>query len=130
MLFRGHYRVLLGDRPGSFRLSTEDNGISLREFWRIVDCAEDLSWAVVHYAGAARSVGQSYTGSLLLSPDGTVPPKAPKERIRKAFEKAPGKGEVRIWRFCKDCVSLFGCCLYFVWTFSVFRMLGSSFFGV
>lgn len=83
-----HYRVLLGDLPGSFRLSTEDNGISLREFWRIVDCAEDLSWAVVHYAGAARSVGQSYTGSLLLSRDGNVPPKAPKERIRKAFEKA------------------------------------------
>jgi hypothetical protein len=90
MLFRGHYRVLLGDLPGSFRLSTEDNGISLREFWRSVDCAEDLSWAVVHYAGAARSVGQSYTGSLLLSRDGNVPPKAPKERIRKAFEKARG----------------------------------------
>lgn len=109
-MFRGHYRVLLGDLPGSFRLSTEDNGISLREFWRIVDCAEDLSWAVVHYAGAARSVGQSYTGSLLLSRDGNVPPKAPKERIRKAFEKAMtgGRGANFVSGFCEFVWVLFG----------------------
>ena len=32
---------------GSFDLSTEDNGISLREFWRIVDAHDDLDWVVM-----------------------------------------------------------------------------------
>ena len=85
-----HYRVLLGNVPGSFQLSTEDNGISLREFWRIVDADDALTWAVFHYAGAAKSVGQSYTGSLLVTKDGLVPTcrSGQAERIRKAFEKA------------------------------------------
>lgn len=89
---RGHYRVLLGS-PGSFRLSTEDNGISLREFWRICDADDDLRWAVFHYAGAARSVGQSYTGSLLVTRNGQVPQDLTQQeaqRIRKAFEKVRG----------------------------------------
>ncbi|CAK8992974.1 unnamed protein product [Durusdinium trenchii] len=86
-----HYRVLPGKQPGSFNLSTEDNGISLKEFWRIVDADDKLTWAVFHYAGAAKSVGQSYTGSLLVTKDGTLGPSSdslPAERIRQAFEKA------------------------------------------
>ena len=83
-----HYRVLPGDVPGSFRLSTEDNGISLREYWRIVDADDDLAWAVLHYAGAAPRVGQSYTGSLLVSRDGCLPDAIPSERIAAAFQKA------------------------------------------
>ena len=82
-----HYRVLPGE-AGSFHLSTEDNGISLREYWRIVDADDDLAWAVLHYAGAAKSVGQSYTGSLLVTKDGALPQAPPAERIRQAFEKA------------------------------------------
>ena len=83
-----HYRVLPGDVPGSFNLSTEDNGISLREYWRIVDADDDLAWAVLHYAGAAPSVGQSYTGSLLVSRDGRLPEDIPSARIAAAFQKA------------------------------------------
>ena len=84
-----HYRVLPGEPIGSFKLSTEDNGISLKEFWRIVDADEKLTWAVLHYAGAAKSVGQSYTGSLLVTKNGTLKDlDLPAERIRQAFEKA------------------------------------------
>mmetsp|Transcript_51956 Transcript_51956/g.168849 ORF Transcript_51956/g.168849 Transcript_51956/m.168849 type:complete len:182 (-) Transcript_51956:411-956(-) len=83
-----HYRVLLGDVPGSFLLTTEDNGISLKEHWRIVDVDDDLAWAALHYAGAAPAVGQSYAGSLLVSRDGRVPVEAPRARLRAAFERA------------------------------------------
>lgn len=83
-----HYRVLPGDVPGSFRLTTEDNGISLREYWRIVDADDDLGWAVLHYAGAAPRVGQSYTGSLLVSRDGCLPDAIPSQRIAAAFRRA------------------------------------------
>ena len=83
-----HYRVLPGDLPGSFNLSTEDNGISLQEYWRIVDADDGLSWAVLHYAGAAARVGQSYTGSLLVSKDGCLPATIPSERIAAAFQRA------------------------------------------
>ena len=101
-----HYRVLLGDVPGSFQLSTEDNGISLREFWRIVDADDALTWAVFHYAGAAKSVGQSYTGSLLVTKDGLVPTcrSGQAERIRKAFEKAQvAPFELQLWLLCSLC---------------------------
>jgi len=38
-----------------------------------VDAADDLSWAVLHYSGAAAVVGQSYLGGLLCSADGLWP---------------------------------------------------------
>lgn len=82
-----HYRVQPGKVPGSFMLSTEDNGISLKEHWRIADADEDLRWAVLHYVGAATSVGQSYGGSLLVSEDGGVPAGASSSRIREAFAR-------------------------------------------
>ena len=53
-----------------------DNGVTSNERWHIVDCAEDLSWCVFHYAGAAAAVGQQYLGGLLCTPDGKLPPAA------------------------------------------------------
>ena len=54
-----------------------------------MDAADDLSWAVFHYSGAASVVGQSYLGALLCSADGRWPEGAKGgaelERIRAAF---------------------------------------------
>jgi hypothetical protein len=48
-----HYRVRDGPVPGTFRLSVLDNGVTSSEFWTIAGVAEDLSWVVFSYAGAA-----------------------------------------------------------------------------
>lgn len=53
-----HYKVRDGPSPGTFYFSVLDNGITSNEFWTIVDVADDLSWIVFHYAGAASAVGQ------------------------------------------------------------------------
>ena len=53
-----HYRVREATEPGTFRFSVLDNGVTSSEFWNIVAVADDLSWIVFHYAGAATSVGQ------------------------------------------------------------------------
>jgi hypothetical protein len=50
--------------------AVRDNGVVSNEFWRILDCADDLSWAVFYYSGAASAAGTSYTGSLVVTPDG------------------------------------------------------------
>ena len=42
---RRHYRVRRGDSPGRFYFSVLDNGVTSSEFWRIVDCDDDLDWA-------------------------------------------------------------------------------------
>lgn len=70
-----HYRVRRGKKPGTFRLSVLDNGVTSNEFWTIVGCADDLSWVAFHYAGAASAVGQRYIGGLLCTPDGRLPTK-------------------------------------------------------
>ena len=55
-----HYRcVPRGGVPGLWTLTTLDNGIVSEEHWTTVDAADDLSWAVFHYSGAARKAGQS-----------------------------------------------------------------------
>ena len=41
---RRHYRVKRGATPGTFHLSVLDNGVTSKEYWRILDCAEDLEW--------------------------------------------------------------------------------------
>ena len=41
---RRHYRVRRGATPGTFHLSVLDNGVTSKEYWRILDCAEDLEW--------------------------------------------------------------------------------------
>ena len=43
------------------------------QFWRIVDCTDDLAWALFYYAGAASAAGQSYSGAVLVTPDGAWP---------------------------------------------------------
>ena len=69
---------------------------------------QTMPWrgAVFHYAGAAKSVGQSYTGSLLVTKDGLVPTcrSGQAERIRKAFEKAQvAPFELQLWLLCSLC---------------------------
>ena len=67
------------------------------EKWTTVDAAEDLSWAVFHYSGAARRAGQSYVGALLCTPDGLWPQSARSgteyERIREAFRNC----DLELW---------------------------------
>jgi hypothetical protein len=50
-----------------------DNGVTSNEFWTIVGAADDMTWVVFHYAGAASAVGQRYLGGLLCTPDGELP---------------------------------------------------------
>lgn len=38
-----------------------------------MDAADDLSWCVLHYTGAAARAGTAYTGALLCSRDGSWP---------------------------------------------------------
>lgn len=38
-----------------------------------MDAADDLSWCVLHYTGAAARAGSAYTGALLCSRDGSWP---------------------------------------------------------
>ena len=68
-----HYKVRNGKVPGTFSFSVLDNGVTSNEFWTIVDAADDLSWVVFHYAGAAGAVGQRYLGGLLCTKDGMLP---------------------------------------------------------
>lgn len=69
-----HYRVQQQtSNAATFRLSVSDNGVTSDEFWTIVGAADDLSWIVFHYAGAAKTIGQRYLGGLLCTADGSLP---------------------------------------------------------
>lgn len=83
-----HYKVRNGPTAGTFRFSVLDNGITSNEFWTIVGVADDLSWIVFHYAGAATAVGQRYLGGLLCTPDGRLPPAEQLPEVWKAFSRA------------------------------------------
>ncbi|GBG71423.1 hypothetical protein CBR_g8843 [Chara braunii] len=83
---RRHYRVRRAQVPGTFHFSVLDNGVISLEYWRIVDVAEDLSWALFYYAGAAAAAGQSYMGAVLCTPDGKWPREESEERILHALE--------------------------------------------
>ena len=63
-----------------------DNGVTSNEYWNIVGAADDLSWIVFHYAGAAGAVGQRYLGGLLCTKDGSLPPKKDLEQIWELFQ--------------------------------------------
>ena len=65
-----------------------DNGVTSNEFWTIVGAADDLSWVVFHYAGAASAVGQRYLGGLLCTPDGMMPRDDQLPTIWSCFQKA------------------------------------------
>jgi hypothetical protein len=82
-----HYRVRDGPVPGTFRLSVLDNGVTSNEFWTISGVAEDLSWVVFSYAGAASAVGLRYLGGLLCTKDGLLPPKDTLKEIWGVLEK-------------------------------------------
>ena len=68
-----HYRVRDGPAVGTFYFSVLDNGVTSNEFWTLVDVADDLSYIIFHYSGAATAVGQQYIGGLLCTADGTLP---------------------------------------------------------
>jgi hypothetical protein len=83
-----HYKVRNGPTPGTFRFSVLDNGVTSNEFWTISGVADDLSWIVFHYAGAASAVGQRYLGGLLCTPDGALPSDDQLPAIWRALESA------------------------------------------
>jgi len=85
-----HYRVRDGKIPGTFRFSVLDNGVTSDEFWTLVDVADDLSYIIFHYAGAARAVGQIYLGGLLCTSDGSLPSES--ERKEKIYPKLRSAG--------------------------------------
>lgn len=68
-----HYRVRPQPKPGTFRFSVLDNGVTSDEYWNIIGVADDLSWVCFHYAGAAAAVGMQYLGGLVCTPDGSLP---------------------------------------------------------
>ena len=80
-----------GSSAGAYTLTTLDNGVISKEFWTTVDAADDLSWAIFHYSGAASVVGQSYLGALLCTSDGKWPEGARSgpeyDRICAGFQK-------------------------------------------
>jgi hypothetical protein len=83
-----HYKVNPQKVPGTFRFSVLDNGITSDEFWTIVAVADDLSWIVFHYAGAAAAVGMRYLGGLLCTADGSLPDKDKLPGVWKALHSA------------------------------------------
>jgi hypothetical protein len=70
-----------------------DNGVTSNEYWRIVDCTDDLSWALFYYAGAASAAGQAYSGAVLVTPDGAWPSKDQEERLCAALDAAG----IKLW---------------------------------
>ena len=83
---------------GAWTLTTLDNGMVSEEHWTTVDAADDLSWTILHYSGAARRAGLSYVGALLCTPDGKWPPNAGPgtlewERIERSFRSC----DLELW---------------------------------
>ncbi|PUZ55045.1 hypothetical protein GQ55_5G181000 [Panicum hallii var. hallii] len=83
---RRRYRVRRASTPGTFYFSVLDNGVVSKEFWTIVDVAEDFGWGLFHYHGAAQVAGLSYTGAVLVTPDGSYPD-VDDPRLASALEK-------------------------------------------
>ncbi|OVA10608.1 hypothetical protein BVC80_807g4 [Macleaya cordata] len=84
---RRRYRVKRAEIPGTFYFSVLDNGVISNEFWTIVDVSDDFSWGLFHYSGAARVAGQSYTGAVLVSPNGEYPNEKESGKLVSALEK-------------------------------------------
>lgn len=70
---RRRYRVRRGATPGTFYYSVLDNGVTSNEYWRIMDCADDLTYCLFYYSGAAAAAGLSYSGAVLATADGAWP---------------------------------------------------------
>mmetsp|Transcript_21246 Transcript_21246/g.54752 ORF Transcript_21246/g.54752 Transcript_21246/m.54752 type:complete len:558 (-) Transcript_21246:1748-3421(-) len=86
-----------GTSAGAWTLTTLDNGVVSLESWTTVDAADDLSWAVLHYSGAASRVGQSYVGALLCSADGHWPASAASGEELARIERAFAKCDLALW---------------------------------
>lgn len=84
---RRHYRVKRGSLPGTFFFSVLDNGVVSKEYWRIVDATDDLTWGLFFYSGAAAAAGQSYTGAVLVTPDGQWPSQSQHQRLTMALDQ-------------------------------------------
>ena len=84
---RRHYRVRRDARPGTFIFSVLDNGVTSLEHWIVVDVADDFSWGLFAYSGAASAAGQAYSGAVLASPSGAWPAAGELERIRAAHAR-------------------------------------------
>ncbi|XP_010261050.1 PREDICTED: violaxanthin de-epoxidase, chloroplastic isoform X2 [Nelumbo nucifera] len=85
---RRRYRVRRGKIPGTFYFSVLDNGVVSNEYWTIVDVAEDLSWGLFHYSGAAQVAGLAYTGAVLVSPNGQYPNEMQRPQLISALKKS------------------------------------------
>ena len=59
----------------------------------MVGAADDLSWALFYYSGAAAHAGQAYTGAMLATPDGAWPPA---ERAAEV-EAACARAGIELW---------------------------------
>ena len=95
---RSDYRCRRAEVPGTFIFTFMDNGVTSEEYWRIVDAADDLSWSLYYYAGAAKSAGQSYIGAVLATPDGLWPAEDQMERVEDSLWRGCG---VKIWEMCQ-----------------------------
>ncbi|KAK3282519.1 hypothetical protein CYMTET_9743, partial [Cymbomonas tetramitiformis] len=84
---RRHYRVKRGKKPGTFFFTVLDNGVVSDEYWRIVEVAPDMSWALYYYAGVASAAGQAYQGAVFCTPDGQWPPLSELEKVKAAHAK-------------------------------------------
>ncbi len=90
---RRHYRVRRDAEPGRFLFSVLDNGVTSLEHWAVVDVADDLSWGLFAYSGAATAAGQAYGGAVFATPDGAWP--APEQLAR--VEAAHAACGIRLW---------------------------------
>lgn len=83
------YRVRRAKQPGTFYYTVLDNGVTSAEYWRIIDAAEDMSWVLFYYTGAAAAAGQSYAGAILASTRGDFPPNPETymERIHQGLDR-------------------------------------------
>ena len=83
-----------GAAAGTFHLSVLDNGVISKEYWRILDVAEDMEWGIFYYSGAASAAGLAYSGAILASRSGEWPADAGAVgRIRGALDAAG----VKMW---------------------------------
>ncbi|KAK2438712.1 non-photochemical quenching [Trifolium repens] len=84
-----------------FQVKTFEGQMVWRRRKYRVKRAEDLSWGLFHYHGAARAAGQSYTGAVLVSPDGAFPNEKEKTKIVAALDKC----EIKEWElyFVDNC---------------------------
>ena len=91
---RSDYRCRRESVPGTFIFSFMDNGVTSQEYWRIVDAADDLSWSLYYYSGAAKSAGQAYIGAILATPTGNWPADDQIDRIADSLWRGCG---IKLW---------------------------------